>query len=359
MHIDMDSFFASVEIRDRPEYRDKPVVVCSRTYSFEKDKTPRGVVSAASYPARKFGIRSAMPVSQALKLCPETIFLPMRKDLYRSVSENIFSIISEHTAVVQQASIDEAYADPGENVRSYEDAVRVAEAIKKDIMKAERITCSVGIGPNRTIAKMASGFQKPDGLTVVRPEDVSAFLDPLPIEKLPGVGKKTQAIMKRLRIGTIGDLARAESPLIYDKLGKSGLVLKDMARGIDDEPVTQTQDHKSVSRFYTFEKATDDPSLLHLGIEVAAEDVDRDMRKGGFFFKTVTISVIFSDYTTVSRSRSHSVPSNDIFLIKRYAKELFEEMTEKEDRPKKIRRLSVGVSHLKKIDRGQTTFDAF
>ncbi|MBO4301882.1 DNA polymerase IV [Methanosarcinaceae archaeon] len=361
MHIDMDSFFASVEMRDRPDLAGKPVVVCSRTYSFKENEVPRGVVSAASYPARKFGIHSAMPVSKAQKLCPETIFLPMRKELYQEVSKNVMAIIGKHVSVVQRASIDEAYADPGEDVRTYEEAEKTALAIKNEIYGAERITCSVGIGPNRTIAKIASGFQKPDGLTVVRPENVRDFLDPLPVGKLPGVGSKTLAVMNEMGILTVGDLAGSSAPDIFDRLGKGGLVLRDAALGIDNRIVTETKDPKSVSRYYTFDKPTGEESLLMLGIDIAAEDVDTSLRSYGFYFKTVTINVIFSDYTMVSRSVSHPVFSKDVGLIRRYAKDLFRELMEKETDPKhrKIRRISVGVSALKKIMPGQMTFDNF
>lgn len=202
-HVDMDSFFASVETRYRPDLKDKPVVVCSKTYSLDPE-SPKGVVSAASYAARSYGVHSAMPFAQALKLCPDLIFFPLNKSLYQEVSNSVMKILEKNSYIVQKASIDEAYLDPGHFAKDYKEAKVLGEKIKREIYEKEKITCSVGIAPNRVVAKIASGFKKPDGLTLVEPENVIEFLSPLPVNKLPGVGKKTNMKFNSAGIKTIG-----------------------------------------------------------------------------------------------------------------------------------------------------------
>lgn len=191
LHVDMDSFFASVEVREHPELKGKPVVVGADS----RRGSGRGVVSTCSYEARKYGIHSAMPVSKAYKLCPECVFLPVRMDLYKAVSSNVMQILRGFSEKFEQVSVDEAYLVPFD-VRSFDDALICAQRIKDEVKQQEEITCSVGIGPNKLIAKISSGFQKPDGLTIVRPEDVRDFLFPLPVSKIPGIGRKTTEVLK-------------------------------------------------------------------------------------------------------------------------------------------------------------------
>ncbi|WNY26306.1 DNA polymerase IV [Methanolapillus ohkumae] len=358
MHIDMDSFFASVEIRDRPDLKDKPVAVCSKTYSLEKD-APRGVLSAASYPARKFGLHSAMPLSEALKLCPDVILLPMNRDFYKQVSENIIKIIGKHTKTVQQVSIDEAYALFLDNVKTYDDAKAAAQLIKNEIFAAERVTCSVGIAPNKSVAKIASGFQKPDGMTIVLPDQLLSFLSPLFVTKLPGVGQKTNEFFDLYNIKTVGDLAKTDKRFLFEKLGKQGLIFSDMANGLDESPVIETADVKSISRFYSLSPFTADPKALSLGCHAVCEEVHKLLSDKKMFYKTITVSLRFYDFSTVSKSKTHSVHTSDVSTLKRYAEELLLELTDANTEHKKARQISVGVSKLKKTDANQMQLSDF
>ena len=218
-HVDMDSFFASVEVRERPELKGLPVVVGSDP----KGGSGRGVVSTCSYEARKYGIHSAMPISQAYRLCPEAAFLSVNMKLYAGVSTNVMEILKGFAEKFQQVSIDEAYLLPGLEIRNFEDAALCGLRIKDEIQKQERITCSVGIGPNKLIAKIASGYQKPDGLTIVRPGDIRDFLFPLQVSKIPGIGEKTTETLKLMEITRVEELANCNIQLLSEKFGKMGI----------------------------------------------------------------------------------------------------------------------------------------
>ncbi|MCL2141502.1 MAG: DNA polymerase IV [Methanimicrococcus sp.] len=358
MHIDMDSFYASVEMRSRPELKDKPVVVCSKTYSLEKE-APRGVISAASYPARKFGLHSAMPISEAQKLCPDAVFLPMNKVLYKQVSDSIIEIIQKHTKTVQQVSIDEAYAVLNETITTFEEAAACAEKIKADILEKEKITCSIGIAPNKSAAKIASGYEKPNGLTVVYPENLTQFLFPMKVSKIPGVGKKTQELFDSLKIHTIEDLAQSDKRLIYEKFGKAGLLFHDIANGIDTTSVIETADVKSISRFHSLTPYTNDPSALRLGSDAVCEEVHSLLTDKKYFFKTIAVGLRYADFTSVTKSKSHSVHTSDIAFLKRHASDLLDELILANPTNKKVRQISVAVSNLKKTDANQMLLTDF
>jgi len=207
-HVDMDSFFASVEVRERPELKGLPVVVGSDP----KGGSKRGVVSTCSYEARKYGIHSTMPISQAYRLCPGAVFSPVNMKLYAGVSAGIMELLRGFAEKFQQVSVDEAYLIPGPEVRNFEEAALYALKIKDEVQRQQGITCSVGVGPNKLISKIASGFQKPDGLTVVRPEDVRDFLFPLPVSKIPGIGEKTTETLKGMGISRVEELANCQLP---------------------------------------------------------------------------------------------------------------------------------------------------
>ena len=357
MHIDMDSFYASVEIRDRPDLKEKPVVVCSKTYSLEKD-APRGVISAASYPARKFGLHSAMPISEAQKLCSDIVFFPMDKTLYKQVSDSVIKIIQKHTKTVQQVSIDEAYAVFGDSIQTFDEAMAVAEKIKAEIFAVERITCSVGIAPTKSAAKIASGFQKPDGMTVVHPVNLLDFLHPLPVFKLPGVGKKMTETLDLLGIQTIGDLAAADKNRIYEKAGKQGIAFQEMANGTDAAIVIETADVKSISRFYSITPFTADAAAILLGADSACEEVHDILTQKKMFFKTITVGLRYADFTTATKSKSHTVHTADIFFLKRQSADMLEELIGNE-KNKKVRQINIGISNLKKTDSNQMLLTDF
>lgn len=357
MHIDMDSFFASVEVRDNPELKDKPVVVCSKTY--RTGEAPRGVISAASYPARRYGLHSAMPLSEAQKLCPDVVCLPMNHALYKQVSEHIIKIIQNNAKTVQQVSIDEAYALLKDNINTYEEARRTAEKIKAEILDAERITCSVGIAPNKSAAKIASGFQKPDGLTIVRPDELTGFLAPLPVSKIPGVGKKTEETLDLLGIQTVGDLAKADKRMIYEKLGKSGMGLQDVANGTENAPVIETADAKSVGRFHSMNPYTNDPAAIKMGADAVCEELHTILSAKKMYFKTISVGLRYADFTTATKSKSHTIHTSDIFFLKRHASEMLEELMAAGPGNKKIRQISISVSNLKKTDAAQMQLTDF
>jgi Nucleotidyltransferase/DNA polymerase involved in DNA repair len=358
MHIDMDSFYASVEIRDRPDLKEKPVVVCSKTYSLEKD-APRGVISAASYPARKFGLHSAMPISEAQKLCSDIVFFPMDKVLYKQVSDSVIKIIQKHTKTVQQVSIDEAYAAFNDGVSTFEEAAAVAEKIKAEILAVERITCSVGIAPNKSAAKIASGFQKPNGMTIVKPDELVEFLHPMSVSKLPGVGKKMTETLDLLGIQTVGDLAAADKRLIYEKAGKQGMAFQDMATGTDAAAVIETADVKSISRFYSVTPYTTDSTAILIGADSVCEEVHEILTQKKMFFKTISVGLRYADFTTSTKSKSHTIHTADIFFLKRHAQEMLEELIAGNEKGKKVRQINIGVSNLKKTDSNQMLLTDF
>ena len=346
LHVDMDSFFASVEIRERPELKGLPVIVGSDP----KDGSGRGVVSTCSYEARKYGIHSAMPISQAYRLCPGAAFLPVNMKLYTGVSSRIMELLRGFAEKFQQVSVDEVYIVPGPEIKNFEEASICALRIKDEVQKQEGITCSVGVGPNKLIAKIASGFQKPDGLTVVRPEDTREFLFPLKVSKIPGIGDKTAEALKEMGITKVEELASYNVQLLSKRFGKMGLRMKQMANGLDFGDVQERESIKSISRHGTFEEDTNDPVKIVESLEMLAGSVHSSLMKHRFLFKTVTLIVRFEDFTTYTRSKTIPIWTSDLFVIKRTATQLLSEFQGR----KKFRLLGVGVAKLKEIDERQT-----
>jgi len=240
----MDSFFASVEIREKPKLKGLPVVVGSDP----KGGKGRGVVSTCPYEARKYGIHSAMPISQAYKLCPDAAFVPVNMKLYAQVSANVMEIMKGFAEKFQQYSVDEAFLVPGPEIRNFEEAAIIALRLKDEIKRRERITCSVGVGPNKLIAKVASKFNKPNGLTVVRPEDVQEFLYPLDVSKIPGIGEKTTKILKLMGITKVEELANCDVQILSEKFGKIGLWMKQVAYGLDFSEVKEWEGSCKVNK---------------------------------------------------------------------------------------------------------------
>ena len=314
LHVDMDSFFASVEVREHPELKGLPVVVGADP---ERRKGTR-VVCTCSYKAREYGIHSAMPVSQAYKLCPDAVFLPVNIRLYVQVSDNVMEIMKGFAEKFQQYSIDEAFLVPKPEIKDFEEAAVIAQRIKDEIKRQERITCSVGIGPNKIIAKIASKVQKPDGLTVVRPVDVQKFLFPLNVSKIPGIGEKTTEALKLMRINKVEELANCDIQRLTERFGKMGLWLKQVANGNDCSEVKEWDVAvKSISRSRTFGEDTNDPIKITGYMELLAESVHRALIKDRFLFKVVTLVVRYEDFSTYTRSKTVSVWTSDIFVIKR------------------------------------------
>ncbi|OLN29371.1 DNA polymerase IV [Desulfosporosinus metallidurans] len=303
LHVDMDAFYASVEQRDDPFLLGKPVVVGGRPNS-------RGVVSAASYEARKFGIHSAMPLAEALRRCPQAVFLPVNGQKYREVSLQIREIFSAYTPMVEPLSLDEAFLDVTGSTSLFGPADTIALTIKKRIQQELNLTASVGLACNKFLAKLASDLRKPNGFVVVQPDRVQEFLDPLSVERIWGVGKKTAEQLHALNIKTIRDLRNLEQGYLTRLFGVSGTQLFQLAKGIDDRPVESDRVVKSIGRETTFATDVADLEVLKTALLTQAIDVGRSLRKEGFKGKTITLKVRYDDFRTVSRSRTLPRPTD-------------------------------------------------
>lgn len=311
-HVDMDAFYAAVEERYNPPLRGRPVVVGADP----KDGQGRGVVTAANYAARKYGIRSAMPITRAWRLAkgaqrrgePETIFLPGNHKLYREVSQRIMAFLARSADAFEEASIDEAYLDLS-SLDSFEAAAQRALTLKHEIVAREGLTCSVGIGPNKLVAKIASEFKKPDGLTVVRLEEVQAFLDPLPIRVIPGIGPKTEVLLQERGIRAVRQLRDLELLPLVDWFGRWGEDLYAKARGLSDSPVSNEWEPKSIGEQETFEHDTlASAFVLERARELARSVFERLGRQGFQALRTVTVTVRYADFTTFTRSHTPREP---------------------------------------------------
>ena len=299
VHIDMDAFYASVEQRDDPRLRGKPVVVAW--------KGNRSVVCAASYEARRFGVRSAMAALHAERLCPEAIFVPPDFTRYRAVSQSTREIFRRHTDMVEPLSLDEAYLDVTENKTGLPTATRVAKTIREQIREELHLTASAGVAPNKFLAKIASDWRKPDGLFVIQPEDLDTFLPPLPIGRIPGVGKVTERKLATLGIKTVGDLRSLEMNILEDHFGRYGQRLYELTRGIDDSAVVSDRPTKSISAEDTFE--TDVPlSETEAIILRLAEKVWAASRKEARIARTVVLKLKTSDFNILTRSHTPLTP---------------------------------------------------
>ena len=337
-HVDMDHFFTAVEERERPEFKGKPVIVGADP----KEGKGRGVVSTCNYEARKFGVKSGMPISRAWKLCPEAVYQPVNYELYKKVSSEIRGILREYVDKFEQWGIDEAFLDVTSRVNSCEEAEVLAHQIKMEILESEGLTCSVGIGPNKLVAKIASDFQKPDGLTVVKEEDVEKFLAPLHVRKLLWVGRKTEQKLKRIGINTIGDLANYDPAVLTENFGVMGTQLHLMAHGIDRSEVEERGEVKSISRDITFEEDTDDFEFVLKTLDRLSEEVHKDVSKQNFCFKTVTVKVRYENFETHTHGKTLPFVTDRLQDLQKTVKELVQDYL----RPhRKIRLIGVRVSN--------------
>ena len=273
LHVDLDAFFPSVEVREHPELKGKPVIVGADP----KGGTGRGVVSSASYEARKFGVKSAMPISRAWKLCPDGVYLRPHFDLYIPASNSIMEILRSHADKFEQGGIDEAYLEISSRVKDFNEAKEYAKRIMEEVQERERLTCSIGVAPNKLVAKIASDFKKPYGLTVVKQEDVQDFLFPLDVRKIPGVGPKTEQALKELNIQTVRDLASAKPEMLTRLFGTWGARLHELANGIDNSEVVEEYETKSIGRDTTFEADADDEVQIFQVLDQLAEEVYADV----------------------------------------------------------------------------------
>ena len=299
LHVDMDAFYASVEQRDDPQLRGKPVVVAWRG--------KRSVVCAASYEARRYGVHSAMPALRAERLCPEAVFVPPDFVRYKAVSQAVRQIFHRYTDRIEPLSLDEAYLDVTENKAGLETATRVAKAIRQHIREELALTASAGVAPNKFLAKIASDWRKPDGLFVIQPEDVSAFLLPLPVGRIPGVGKVTEERLKQIGVRLVGELRVLDEQVLANQFGRYGRRLYELARGIDNNQVVADRPTKSISAEDTFER---DIPLEQTGelIERLAEKVWQASRRESRVARTVVLKLKTSQFNILTRSHTPTVP---------------------------------------------------
>jgi len=342
IHIDMDAFFASVEKLDNPALQGKPLIVGG--------PGKRGVVATASYEARKFGVRSAMPISRARKLCPDGIYLSPRFERYQEISRRIQEIFLSHTPKVEPISLDEAFLDVTGTVESFASAITKARKIKKEIEEKIGLTCSVGVAPNKFLAKLASDMQKPNGFVVIRESEAENILEGLPVSKIWGVGKVTEQRLNEMGIQTIGDLKKIPRTKLKNIFGKQGENLHELARGIDESPVEPYHPIKSISQEITFDEDLKDPEKIKTFLGRLSEEVGSALRKDKLQAKTVRIKVRFSDFTTITRQISLDTPTNSTEIIRNLAKRLFQERVNKDEA---IRLIGVGVSNMTNAREGQ------
>ena len=334
LHVDMDAFFAAVEERDRPELRGKPVIVGADP----KGGVGRGVVSTANYEARKFGVGSAMAVGTAYRLCPHGVFLPPDGAKYSAASKQVFEIFESFTDLVEPISVDEAFLDVSGSVRLFGEGEGIARSIKARIREKTQLTASVGIASAKLVAKIASDLKKPDGLVIVPPGTEAAFLAPLPVRRLWGIGPKMEERLAKLGIHTIGQLADAKSERL---LGTHGLDLQKLARGEDTRPVIANGGPaKSVSVERTFDRDEHDPKLLRQTVLRLADELSRRLRAEGMAGRTVTLKYRDETFTTKTHARSRATPTNVAADLFDAAWSLFQDV----HGHRKVRLLGIGVS---------------
>ena len=342
LHVDMDAFYASVEVREQPGLAGRPVIVGGSPRG-------RGVVSAANYEARRFGIHSAMPTARAMRLCPDAVCLPGRMSLYASVSRQIREIFDRYSPLVEPLSLDEAFLDVTESQRLFGTATEIANAIKRAISDELSLVASVGIAPNKFIAKIASDLDKPDGFVEVKPEEVQAFLDPLPVSRVWGVGKATGKELDRLGISTIAQLRQQSEAVLQDRFGKFGTHLWRLANGMDDRPVVSDSEAKSISNETTFDSDISNRDTLRAWLMELTEQVCWRLRQHDLFGRTVQIKLRFADFSTITRSHTLPEATQQTKQVWQAVLALFDKAMQSESR--RLRLVGVGVSGL--IDTAQ------
>jgi DNA polymerase IV len=333
LHVDMDAFYASVEQRDRPELQGRPVVVGA-------DPRGRGVVSAASYEARRFGIHSAMPIGRAYRLCPTAAFLPVDMDKYARDSDRIMAILGDFTPLVEPLSLDEAFLDVTGSRALHGGGVEIARRIKARIRAEVGLTASAGVAPNKFVAKIASDLEKPDGLVVVAPGEEATFLHGLPIRRLWGVGPAAERELATLGVRTIGDLTRLGRRRLEARLGPSGAHLVELAQGIDARPVVPWHDPKSIGAEETFGRDTRDVGLLRATLLAQSDRVAAELRAAALRGRTVTLKLRFADFHTITRRGTDDAPTADGGEIFRRVWTAFSKVP----RPQAIRLIGLSVS---------------
>jgi len=339
LHIDMDAFFISAEQRDNPALMGKPAAVCG--------SLSRSVVTSATYEARPYGIRAGMSTQEAKRRCPQLILVEGNHSKYTETAARIFSILKEYTPLVEVASIDEAYLDITQSLLLFQSPPLIAKSIKDQIREREQLTCSIGVAPNKLLAKLGSRLKKPDGLLVIRKEEVEEVLRDLPVSKLNGIGPKLGEALNSIGVFTCGQLGKFPVSVLAKRFGVIGERLHEMGLGLDDSPIVpfdEEEDAKSISHSVTLEEDTSDPNILRKVLLQLSEKVSRRMRRERFYGRRIAITVRYSDFFTFSKQKTLSKWVNSGNEIFKLASEIFESIPH----PKPIRLLGVGVSVLKK-----------
>lgn len=342
IHVDMDAFFASVEQLDHPELQHRPVIVGGSVQQ-------RGVVSAASYEARRFGVHSAMPMSRAVKLCPQAVIMPGRMQRYIEVSEQIHEIFHQHSPWVEPLSVDEAFLDVTGSLQLFADAPAIGRSIKQAIKVETGLTASVGIAPNKFLAKLASDLEKPDGFVVIDAENCQSVLDPLPVGRIWGIGKKTLARLNRIGVKNIHDLRSCPVASLERILGNTTGHLLELACGIDNREVETFSQTKSISHEHTFATDIADPDILEDVLLEQVQQVAYRLRRKQFQARTVTIKIRYSDFKTQTHSLTLEEPTDTTQLFWTATKDLFVKLTGKKNAP--VRLVGFGLSNL--VEAGQ------
>jgi len=337
LHVDMDAFYAAVEQRDRPELRGLPVIVGGTG--------TRGVVSTASYEARRFGVRSAMPVSEARRRCPDGVYLAPRMTAYKEVSLQVFAIMRRFTPLVQGLSLDEAFLDVTASQSIFGSAPRIARELKQQIRARTLLTASVGVAPNKLVAKIASELRKPDGLMIVEPDAIRTTLDPLPVSRLFGVGPKLQAKLHALGIQTFQDLRLASDAQLQPLFGRDAHVIRQRAAGIDNRPVLAEWDEKQISTETTFDVDIDNVNLMHAELAQLADRTSSRLRAKQFSTSGIAVKIRRQDFHTFTRQRLCQPATNDSRVIAELARRLLDDWLA-EQPGAAVRLLGVGAYEL-------------
>jgi DNA polymerase-4 len=336
VHLDLDAFYAAVEMLENPELRDKPLLIGGRPEE-------RGVVATASYAARRFGIHSAMPMARALALCPEAIVRAPQHSLYRDYSRRVMAILDRFTELVEQVSIDEAYLDLTDCVETWGAGVEAARRLQSQVREDVELTASLGVATNKLVAKVASDWKKPGGLTVVPPGEEAAFLAPLPVRVLWGVGPVTAARLAEMGVTTVGELAKLSEIELQARFGRNGADMARRAQGIDNRPVVTEHEAKSVSQETTFSRDLSDPKALRRQLWRLSQGVARRLQRSELAAGTVALKLRYGDFTTLTRQMRLAVPTDDEKVIYRAALALLRRAWQ-QGRP--VRLLGVAGRHL-------------
>lgn len=356
IHVDMDYFYAAIEEREEPTLKGKAVVVCMYSNRGEEG----GAVSTCNYVAREAGIRSGMACRQARSLDSDAVFLPVRKPFYEKVSDSVMEILrsnADSEEAFEKISIDEAFLEiTNSSYSDFDNAREIGMRIKEEVRSRERITCSVGIGPNKLIAKMASSFRKPDGITVIRPEEVRDFLRPMPVKKLWGIGKVTGEKLADMEIETIGDLEEYDTQELIGAFGKNrGTWLKQAASGIDETPVKERTATDQIGRMASLKHDTRDEDMIFSLLDELASDVISRARSRKIGFRSVTVTVIFSNFKMSTKSRTFNHPVSDMGSLHESAKVMMQQFLE--ETTLNFRRIGVRVGNLHEMTGQKSLFD--